>query len=45
MSTIPGMDDEDIPYPTSPTRVFMMRALALGLAILMLLIMVIALVL
>jgi len=45
MSNLPGLDDEDVPYPTSPTRVFMMRALALGLAVLMVLIMVIALVL
>ena len=45
MSDSPGMDDEDIPYPTSPTRIFMMRALALGLGLLMLVLLVIALVL
>jgi hypothetical protein len=36
-------DDEDFVYPTSPKRLFMMRALALGLGVLMLLILVFAL--
>lgn len=41
---IPGLDDEDdTPYPTSQNRILMMRALALGLALLMLVFLVFAL--
>ena len=36
-------DDEDYVYPTSPKRLFMMRALALGLGLLLLLLLVFAL--
>ncbi len=39
------IDDEDYVYPTSPKRLFMMRALALGFGILMILMLVFALVL
>jgi len=41
---LPGLDDEDdIPYPTSGNRLFMMRALALGLGLLLLVFLVFAL--
>jgi len=39
------LDDEDYVYPTSPRRLFMMRALAIGLGMLLLLMLVFALVL
>ena len=42
--SLPGFDDEDdTPYPTSANRIHMMRALALGLALLMLIFLVFAL--
>lgn len=37
------VDDEDVVYPTSPKRLFMLRALALGLGALLLLMLVFAL--
>ena len=44
--SLPGLGDEDdTPYPTSQNRILMMRALALGLALLMLVFLVFALVL
>ena len=45
MSDLPGFDDEDdTAYPTSPARIFMLRALALGLGLILLIFLVIALV-
>lgn len=43
MSNIPGFDDEDIPYETSSSRLFMMRALALGLALILIFVLIVAL--
>ena len=41
---LPGFDDEDdVPYPTSGNRILMMRALALGLALILLIFLVFAL--
>ncbi len=37
------MEDEDVPYPTSRSRLFMLRALAVGLAVILLFILIFAL--